>query len=105
MLAAMIFCGLLNVLAERIAYRPLRRAPRLAPLISAIGVSFIFVNIAYRQGPTPRRFPDLLPQYDFVSSSSASLRYPLYVQGPLRSRARDPADARACVGDPQHAHG
>jgi branched-chain amino acid transport system permease protein len=68
MVAAMIFCGLLNVLAERIAYRPLRRAPRLAPLISAIGVSFIFVNIGlFWQGPTPRRFPDLLPQYDFVS--------------------------------------
>jgi len=44
MIAAMIFCGVLNVLAERIAYRPLRRAPRLAPLISAIGVSFVFVN-------------------------------------------------------------
>jgi len=68
MLAAMTFCGVLNVLAERIAYRPLRRAPRLAPLISAIGVSFIFVNIGlYWQGPTPQRFPDLLPQYDFVS--------------------------------------
>jgi branched-chain amino acid transport system permease protein len=68
MLAAMVFCGALNVLAERIAYRPLRRAPRLAPLISAIGVSFIFVNIGlFWQGPTPRRFPDLLPQIDFVS--------------------------------------
>src|SRR5438270_3362052 len=68
MIAAMLFCGVLNVLAERIAYRPLRRAPRLAPLISAIGVSFIFVNIGlFWQGPTPRRFPDLLPQYDFVS--------------------------------------
>jgi branched-chain amino acid transport system permease protein len=68
MIAAMIFCGTLNVLAERIAYRPLRRAPRLAPLISAIGVSFIFVNIGlFWQGPTPRRFPDLLPQIDFVS--------------------------------------
>jgi branched-chain amino acid transport system permease protein len=68
MIAAMIFCGVLNTLAERIAYRPLRRAPRLAPLISAIGVSFIFVNIGlFWQGPTPRRFPDLLPQYDFIS--------------------------------------
>ena len=68
MIAAMIFCGVLNVLAERVAYRPLRRAPRLAPLISAIGVSFIFVNIGlFWQGPTPRRFPDLLPQIDFVS--------------------------------------
>jgi branched-chain amino acid transport system permease protein len=66
--AAMIFCGVLNVMAERVAYRPLRRAPRLAPLISAIGVSFIFVNIGlFWQGPTPRRFPDLLPQIDFVS--------------------------------------
>ena len=68
MLAAMAFCGVLNVIAERVAYRPLRRAPRLAPLISAIGVSFIFVNIGlFWQGPTPRRFPDLLPQIDFVS--------------------------------------
>jgi branched-chain amino acid transport system permease protein len=68
MLAAMAFCGGLNVLAERIAYRPLRRAPRLAPLISAIGVSFIFVNIGLLwQGPTPRRFPDLLPDYDLMS--------------------------------------
>jgi len=68
MLVAMAFCGGLNVLAERIAYRPLRKAPRLAPLISAIGVSFIFINIGlFWQGPTPRRFPDLLPQYDFLS--------------------------------------
>ncbi|MBI2774245.1 MAG: branched-chain amino acid ABC transporter permease [Chloroflexi bacterium] len=68
MLLAMAFCGTLNVLAERIAYRPLRKAPRLAPLISAIGVSFIYVNLGLLwQGPTPRRFPDLLPQYDFVS--------------------------------------
>jgi branched-chain amino acid transport system permease protein len=68
MLAAMVFCGALNVLAERVAYRPLRRAPRLAPLISAIGVSFIFVNIGlFWQGPTPRRFPDLRPQIDYVS--------------------------------------
>ena len=68
MLVAMAFCGGLNVLAERIAYRPLRKAPRLAPLISAIGVSFIFLNIGlFWQGPTPRRFPDLLPQYDFMS--------------------------------------
>ena len=36
----MIFCAVLNVLIERIAYRRLRNAPRLAPLISAIGMSF-----------------------------------------------------------------
>jgi branched-chain amino acid transport system permease protein len=39
-LAAMIGCGLLGVVIERFAYRPLRNAPRIAPLITALGVSF-----------------------------------------------------------------
>jgi branched-chain amino acid transport system permease protein len=39
-LAAMIACGLLGVVIERFAYRPLRNAPRIAPLITALGVSF-----------------------------------------------------------------
>ena len=38
---AMVGCGVINVTVELIAYRPLRRAPRLAPLITAIGMSFI----------------------------------------------------------------
>jgi branched-chain amino acid transport system permease protein len=38
--AAMIGCGLLGVVIERFAYRPLRNAPRIAPLITALGVSF-----------------------------------------------------------------
>jgi branched-chain amino acid transport system permease protein len=42
----MVFCGLINVTVERIAYKPLRRAPRLAPLITAIGMSFILQNVA-----------------------------------------------------------
>ncbi len=67
MLAAMVFCGILNVLAERIAYRRLRNAPRLAPLISAIGVSFIYINIGLLwRGPSPIPFPRLLPEIDFV---------------------------------------
>jgi branched-chain amino acid transport system permease protein len=41
---APIVCGMLAVLIERFAYRPLRRAPRLAPLISAIGVSIVLQN-------------------------------------------------------------
>ena len=45
LVVAMVGCALLNVTIERFAYRPLRRAPRLAPLISAIGVSFILVNV------------------------------------------------------------
>jgi branched-subunit amino acid ABC-type transport system permease component len=40
-LAAMLAAGLLAVIIERVAYRPLRRAPRLVPLITAIGISFV----------------------------------------------------------------
>jgi branched-chain amino acid transport system permease protein len=43
-LAAMAGCGFLGVAIERFAYRPLRRAPRIAPLISALGVSFFIQN-------------------------------------------------------------
>ena len=43
-LGAMIGCGFLGVAVERFAYRPLRRAPRIAPLISALGVSFFLQN-------------------------------------------------------------
>jgi branched-chain amino acid transport system permease protein len=46
LVVAMVGCGLLNVTIERIAYKPLRAAPRLAPLITAIGMSFILENIA-----------------------------------------------------------
>jgi branched-chain amino acid transport system permease protein len=42
---AMAFCGTLNVVIERVAYRPLRNAPKLAPLITAIGMSFLLQNI------------------------------------------------------------
>ena len=45
-LAAMAACGGLGVVIERFAYRPLRNAPRIAPLISALGVSFFLQNSA-----------------------------------------------------------
>ena len=57
-----LFCGLLNVTIERLAYRPLRRAPRLAPLIAAIGVSFVLENIAELwRGPGQAAGPSLFP--------------------------------------------
>ncbi|MFO0387943.1 MAG: branched-chain amino acid ABC transporter permease [bacterium] len=46
LIVAMPVCMLLNVVIERIAYRPLRNAPRLAPLITAIGVSIILQTLA-----------------------------------------------------------
>ena len=44
-IVAMIGCSVLGVAIERFAYRPLRNAPRIAPLISALGVSFILQNL------------------------------------------------------------
>jgi branched-chain amino acid transport system permease protein len=65
LIAAMVCCAALNATIERLAYRPLRRAPRLAPLISAIGVSFILVNIGLHwKGASPVDFPNLLPNID-----------------------------------------
>jgi len=46
LLIAMIASAVLGVLIEKIAYKPLRKAPRLAPLLSAIGVSIILANLA-----------------------------------------------------------
>ncbi len=61
-LLAMICTGILGMLTERFAYRPLRHAPRLAPLISAIGVSLFLQNaallwISSRSIPFPVLFP------------------------------------------------
>jgi branched-chain amino acid transport system permease protein len=65
MLGAMIACGLVGVIIERLAYRRLRNAPRLAPLITAIGMSFILENVMqYWHGPSPIPFPDVIPNPD-----------------------------------------
>lgn len=62
-LATCVLSGLIGVVIERVAYRPLRNAPRLAPLISAIGVSFILQNIVFLwRGPSPVSFPDVMPE-------------------------------------------
>jgi branched-chain amino acid transport system permease protein len=45
LVVAMICCGSLNVLIERVAYKPLRNAPKLASLITAVGFSFILQNV------------------------------------------------------------
>lgn len=58
---SMSLSGALGVLIERFAYRPLRNAPRLAPLITAIGVSFLLQNIIMLAfGPSDKSFPALL---------------------------------------------
>jgi len=63
LLVAMAACGILNATIERVAYRPLRHAPRLAPLITAIGVSFILQDVAIGwKGPGYTAVPSLLPR-------------------------------------------
>ncbi len=63
LLTAIAGCSALGLLIERIAYRPLRHAPRLAPLITAIGVSIILQNLAMLiWGRQYISFPPLLPQ-------------------------------------------
>ena len=55
-------CVLRSLFVERVAYRPLRNAPRLAPLITAIGVSIVIQTVAMIVWkPNPIVFPDLLP--------------------------------------------
>jgi branched-chain amino acid transport system permease protein len=65
-LVAMVFCGLLGVVIERVAYRPLRHAPRLAPLITAIGISLILEDLAkLRFGSSFIGVPSVFPNVTF----------------------------------------
>ncbi|MDI7066384.1 branched-chain amino acid ABC transporter permease, partial [Klebsiella pneumoniae] len=59
---AAVVCAVVGYTIERVAYRPLRKAPRLAPLITAIGVSILPQTLAmmlWSRNPLP--FPQLLP--------------------------------------------
>ena len=66
-LLAALVCMTLSVIIERIAYRPLRNAPRLAPLITAIGVSIILQQLAMMLwGRSYHAMPQLLPEAAFA---------------------------------------
>lgn len=77
-LAAMAGCALLGVVIERFAYRPLRDAPRIAPLISALGVSFF---IAYSM---QLLFGSELRNYDTFSLNGGSLYFDGFDIGNVR---------------------
>ena len=63
-LAGMVAAGLLAMTVERVAYRPLRGAPRLVPLISAIGVSFLLQDvIRLVEGLTTGQFNRIFPTF------------------------------------------
>src|SRR5436853_454872 len=61
LVVSMLVAGSLNVLIEKVAYRPLRSAPKLAPLITAVGMSFILQNVGLLWlGGSPASVPDLI---------------------------------------------
>jgi len=61
LIASMLVSGSLGVMIERVAYRPLRNAPKLAPLITAVGVSFILQNVGILWiGSSQKGIPDLI---------------------------------------------
>jgi branched-chain amino acid transport system permease protein len=65
--ATMTTTAIINASIDRIAYRPLRHATRLAPLITAIGVSFMLENTALVwKGPAPFPYPDIFPSIDIL---------------------------------------
>ncbi len=75
-LASMAGAGVLNAVVERLAYRPLRHISRLAPLISAIGVSIILQNAVFLWVSTQSQpFPEImrLPQFDVGGATVRSL--------------------------------
>jgi branched-chain amino acid transport system permease protein len=73
-LITMVFCGIVNITIERVAYRPLRNAPRLAPLITAVGMSFTLEGLMYIwKGPFNLNYPNLLPGTRLPLGGSASI--------------------------------
>ncbi len=61
LIVSMLVCGTLNALIERVGYRPLRTAPKLAPLITAVGFSFILQNVGLLwMGGSPSGLDDLI---------------------------------------------
>src|SRR5215216_1496337 len=76
MVVAMVICGLLNMGIERVAYKPLRNAPRLAVLITAIGMSFVLQNVGLVwKGPAQVPFPDLISNANLLPTESVVFRW------------------------------
>jgi branched-chain amino acid transport system permease protein len=76
LLGTPVFCAALNVATDRAIYKPLRRSPKLTVIVSAIGVSFIFMNLGlFWRGATPVKFPDLIPDTNLLGA--AGLRFTL----------------------------
>lgn len=71
---AMLICAVLGVVIERVAYRPLRRRPKLSVLITAIGISLFLENTGQLVfGATPKKFPEIIPVYPVLKFGGLSI--------------------------------
>src|SRR5688572_12797516 len=67
LIVAVVVCAALNYIIEKVAYRPLRNAPRLAPLITAMGMSLLLQTLAMIiWKPNYKPYPILLPSEPFM---------------------------------------
>jgi len=72
LLVVPVFCAVVNLGVDYIVFRPLRSAPKLAPLVSAIGVSFVFMNIGQVWGGSQDvNVPTLIPDTNLLGADSA----------------------------------
>jgi branched-chain amino acid transport system permease protein len=70
---SMLLCMIINVSIERIGYKPLRNQPRLAPLITAIGFSFLLQNIGLIwKNASPQPVPDVFPKGNLIATHGVS---------------------------------
>ncbi len=68
MFVTMLITGTLNMTIDRLAYKPLRKAPRLAPLITAVGMSFMLENLAMIwKGSSQIMYPSIFPTTDILN--------------------------------------
>jgi branched-chain amino acid transport system permease protein len=116
LVVSMIVCGSLNAMIERVAYRPLRNAPKLAPLITAVGFSFILQNVGLLWlGPAQQSAPDLVQaQKELVNLAGVSIKQGdvlaiaataplLIILGSFVTRSRMGKAMRATSQDPEAA--
>jgi branched-chain amino acid transport system permease protein len=76
LVVAMLVCGLINVGIERVAYKPLRNSPRLAVLITAIGMSFILQNVGLVwKGSFQISFPSLISNSNALAGITDAVAY------------------------------
>lgn len=66
LLLVMVGIGLLGALIERLAYRPLRGAPRVSAIITALGCGLVISHLTLVAFPYPQRMPELLPETTFT---------------------------------------